>query len=316
VNPVIGFLLALLAAYGAFLLYTSLVLGWRGLGPTARPARRANQRQRLADFLVQAGLDRIGVGEFLAVAAVLFVVGALVAWALFGGVLPPLAVGGAAAGFPIASARARRARRLDQARDSWPRLIEELRIQAVSLGRSIPQALFVVGRRAPTEMQPAFEAAHREWLISTDFDRTLAVLKAALADPTADAVCETLLIAHEVGGTDVDRRLAALLEDRILDLQGRKDARAKQAGARFARNFVLVVPLGMALVGQSIAEGRGAYGTPGAQVAIVVALGVIAACWLWAARLMRLPEEERVFHGVGGDGAGAGGAVRDGAGAA
>lgn len=314
-SPVIGFLLALLAAYGAFLLYTSLALGWRGLGPTARPARRRNQRQRLADFLVQAGLDRVGVGEFLAVAAVLFVVGALVAWALFGGVLPPLAVGGAAAWFPIASARARRVRRLDQARDSWPRLIEELRIQAVSLGRSIPQALFVVGRRAPAEMRPAFETAHREWLISTDFDRTLAVLKAALADPTADAVCETLLIAHEVGGTDVDRRLAALLEDRLLDLQGRKDARAKQAGARFARNFVLVVPLGMALVGQSIAEGRGAYSTPGAQVAIVVALGVIAACWVWAARLMRLPEEERVFHGTSRGGAPDRGAILDGVGA-
>ena len=27
-----------------------------------------------------------------------------------------------------------------------------------------------------------------------------------------DAVCETLLIAHEVGGTDVDRRLTAALQ--------------------------------------------------------------------------------------------------------
>ncbi len=84
----------------------------------------------------------------------------------------------------------------------------------------------------------------REWLLSTDFERTLRVLKANLADPTADAVCETLLVAHEVGGTDLDRRLEALVDDRVQDTQGRKDARAKQAGARFARRFVLIVPAG------------------------------------------------------------------------
>ncbi len=294
-SGVTAFLLALAIGYGVFLVYTALVFGWRGLGPSASPRTRRSRR-RLQDFLVQAGLERVRATEFVAVAAVLFLVGAAIGWALFGGALAPLAVGLGAAWFPVRSARTRRARRVEQARDAWPRLIEELRIQSVSLGRSIPQALFMVGRRAPEEMRPAFRAAEREWLISTDFDRTLAVFKAHLADPTADAVCETLLIAHEVGGTDVDRRLGALIEDRILDLQGRKDARAKQAGARFARIFVLVVPLGMALVGQTIAEGRGAYGTPGAQLAILVALGIIGLCWLWAGRLMALPQEQRVFH--------------------
>jgi tight adherence protein B len=174
-------------------------------------------------------------------------------------------------------------------------MLEELRLQAVSLGRSLPQALFIVGRRGPQEMQAAFAAAHREWLISTDFDRTLDVLKAHLADPTADAVCETLLIAHEVGGSDVDRRLAALIEDRILDLQGRKDARAKQAAARFARWFVLVVPAGMALVGLSIGEGRAAYASAAGQIAVLIAIGLIGLCWLWANQLFRLPQEQRVF---------------------
>ena len=101
-------------------------------------------------------------------------------------------------------------------------------------GRSIPQALLDVGRRGPEELRPAFDAARREWLISTDFERTVNVIKARLADPTADAACETLLIAHELGGSDLDKRLEALIEDRILDTQGRKDARAKQAGVRFA----------------------------------------------------------------------------------
>jgi tight adherence protein B len=113
-------------------------------------------------------------------------------------------------------------------------MIEEIRIQAASLGRSIPQALFEVGRRGPIELRPAFEAAHREWLLSTDFERTVAVLKERLADPTADTACETLLIAHELGGADLERRLEALAEDRRKDMQNRKDARARQAGVCFS----------------------------------------------------------------------------------
>jgi tight adherence protein B len=152
-----------------------------------------------------------------------------------------------------------------------------------------------VGRRAPDELRPAFVAAQREWLLSTDFTRTVQVLKARLADPTADAVCETLLVAQEVGGTDLDRRLEALIDDRVQDSQGRKDARAKQAGARFARRFVLIVPAGMALAGMSVGTGRSAYQTPTGQLLVVVAIGLVVVCWVWAGRIMVLPEEERVF---------------------
>jgi pilus assembly protein CpaF len=184
-----------------------------------------------------------------------------------------------------------------EAREAWPRMLEEMRLLTGSLGRSIPQALFDVGRRSPAEMHAAFAAAEREWLISTDFNRTVELLKARLADPTADTVCETLLVAYEVGGSDLDRRLAALADDRMQDLQGRKDARARQAGVRFARRFVLVVPLGMTLAALSIGTGRAAYQTAIGQALVVAGLVLVAACWLWAGRLMRLPEEERVFRG-------------------
>jgi len=122
------------------------------------------------------------------------------------------------------------------------------------------------------------------------------VLKEHMADPTADATCETLLVAHELGGTDLDLRLRALIEDRTQDVQGRKDARAKQAGVRFARRFVLVVPLGMAVAGMSVGNGRAAYATPTGQVAVVVGIALVVACWLWAGRIMAIPEEERVFE--------------------
>jgi tight adherence protein B len=293
-NGLLGFLLALLAAYGVFLLYTSVVFGWRGVGISPGIGRR-RRRTPLSDLLVQAGLERVRVVEFVAVEIVLFTVAAAFGYVVYGGVLAALGAGTAAATIPIASARSRRRARRESAREAWPRMIEEIRLQAVTLGRSIPQALFSVGSKGPEEMRPAFAAAQREWLISTDFDRTLQVLKAHLADPTADAVCETLLIAQEVGGTDVDQRLRALIDDRTDDLQGRKDARAKQAGVRFARSFVIIVPVGMAVVGLGIGDGRAAFQSAAGQLWVLVAFAMMAGCWMWASQLLKLPEEERVF---------------------
>ena len=289
---------ALAGAYGVFLVYTAAVLGWRGLGVgPSRLRAGTGSRARAEQWLAQAGLEGVGPAEFLTVMAVLFVVGSGLTFAALGAVMPALAVGGFAATYPAASYRARRQKRRMRAAESWPRMIEEIALLTGSLGRSVPQALFEVGRASPVEMRPAFAAAQREWLLSTDFERSVAVLKAGLADATADAACETLLVAHEVGGTDVQRRLAALVDDRIADLQGRKDARARQAGARFARRFVLFVPVGMALVGLSIGGGRHAYRSADGQLAAVAAVAMVIACWLWSGRIMRLPEEERVFGG-------------------
>jgi tight adherence protein B len=287
---------AALAGYGAFLVYTAVVFQWRGvgLGPSVTGSR-VRRPAAIARWMAEAGLGDVKPIEFAGVMVVLFLAGCAAAFTLFGGLVPGLVAGSFAASFPIASHRARRSRRLQTARDAWPRMLEEVRILTGSLGRSIPQALLEVGRRGPAELRGAFETAEREWMISTDFGRTTAVLKERMADPTADAACETLLVAHEVGGTDVDRRLAALVEDRIQDLQGRKDAVAKQAGVRFARRFVLVVPLGMAVAGLSIGTGRAAYQTAVGQLLVTSGVVVIAGCWVWASRLMRLPQEERVF---------------------
>lgn len=291
--------LAIAAALGVYYLYTASVYRWRGLRIGPRAERAARRRSRsLDDWLAQAGLGGLNPAEFIAILCTLAVFGAMIGWALFGAVVPALALCGFAASFPVASYRLARVNRRAAALEAWPRMIEEIRILCGSLGRPIPQALFEVGNRGPEELRPAFAVAHREWLMTTDFGRTIAVLKSQLADPTADVVCETLLVANEVGGSEIESRLASLAEDRYQDLQGRKDARAHQAGARFARRFVLIVPLGMALAGMSVGNGRAAYQTPFGQVLVCVAIGLVVGCWVWAGRIMKLPVEHRVFHEV------------------
>ncbi len=293
-------LLSLLAGLGVFYIYSAVALGWTGFGPG--PARSGLATRRAVgfnDWLTQAGLQDVQRGQFAAVVIALFAFGASAAFAIFGGILPALTMGLFLASLPLTAYRVRRQRRRQRAHEAWPHMIEEIRVMTGAAGRSIPQALFEVGRRAPEEMQPSFEAAHREWMLTTNFERTLDTLKARLADPTADLTCETLLVAHQLGGTDLDQRLSSLAEDRITDTQGRKDAVARQAGARFARWFTVVVPIGMGLVGMSIGEGRSAFGTFYGQVMVVVALFIMISCWAIASLIMRLPVERRVFPETG-----------------
>lgn len=296
----IGLLVACCAATGTYLLYTSVAFGWRGLRRPGRaeatPAKRRARAERLRDWMAQAGLAEAKVRDLGLAVGAAALVGGLVGLGMFGTVPAAvvLALGGAA--WPIAAWRSRRVALRAAAQESWPHLIEEIRLLTSSVGRSVPQALFEAGRRAPVQLRPAFEAAQREWMLSTDFERTTSVLKARLADPTADAACETLLVAHQVGGADLDRRLEALARDRVVDVQGRKDAVAKQSGVRFARRFVLLVPCGMALAGMSIGTGRAAYQTPMGQVLVVVGILAVVLCWAWAGLLLRLPDEERVFQ--------------------
>jgi tight adherence protein B len=298
---VTGVVLAICAATGVYLLYTALLGGsgepgramLRGHGATDRLA--AGRVALVQEAWTRTALADVRVRDVVAMGVTSAFVGGAVALVVFGAVLPAVVLAACVALWPVAALRARRAEMHASSQDAWPRLIEEMRILISSVGRSVPQALFEAGRSAPSSLRPAFEAAQREWLLSTDFERTVTILKSRLADPTADAACETLLVAHEVGGTDLDRRLEALVEDRIIDVQGRKDARSRQAGVRFARRFVLLVPCGMALLGMTIGTGRQAYGTSWGQTLVAVGLVVIAVCWIWAGRLLKLPEEQRVF---------------------
>lgn len=264
--------------------------------PTQRSGTSAitswTRRCRLA--LDRIGLHGVGLVGF-ARATASAAIGAAVLTTLTVGWSPlSLLAAATAATVPTAYWRSRHRAALAAARTHWPRLVEELRIQVGPMGRSIPQALLDVGERAPEAIRPAFRAAQREWNLRTDVDGMLHVLAERLADATADATCETLLVIHQVGG-DPDPRLADLAAARRQDLLDRREADARQAGARLARWFVVVVPIGMGIAGANVGDGLAAYRTPTAQVLVGAAVALVVVCWIWAGRLMRLPTEPRVF---------------------
>jgi tight adherence protein B len=294
---VIGLAIAASGAFGVYLLVSGRSTTEQyPTEPEVSVVPTPGWRIRARRWMDQVGLTEVSTAEFAAATAAVGVAGGLVGVLLFGGVVPAVVLGGFASTVPVAAYRRRRAARLELAEAAWPGMIEEIRLLCGAAGRSIPHAVLDVGSRGPVELRPAFDAARRCWSLTTDFAATVAVLKDHLASPTADAACETLLVAHELGGGDLDRRLAELAEDRRDDTAGRKDARSKQAGVRFARRFVVIVPLGMAVAGLSLGNGRASYQTPTGQALVAVGLVLIVACWVWSGRILRLPVEERVFR--------------------
>jgi tight adherence protein B len=298
----VGLVIAALGGIGVFMMVTA-AFGWTGLGITSRGSDTEKAVNSLPigetarQWLTQAGISGVGIVELAVAITACGLLGGLFGAVMFGSMSAAVVVGLGATVAPLSYYRTRRRRLLEQASEAWPQMLEELRMQTSSLGRPVPIALLDVGRRAPTQpMREAFEEAHRQWLLSTDFPSTVSVLKERLASATADSVCETLLVAHEVGGADLDRRLAALIEDRVIDLASRRDAQARQAGVKFARWFTLAVPVGMTLVGASIGDGRKSYATSGGQLGVLIAVVFTSLCWIWASRIMRLPEQDRVFN--------------------
>src|SRR5207302_1472796 len=97
-GPDVAVVVALAAAYGVFLVYTGVALGWRGVGPGPKLARRTRGRPSLGHWLADLGIDT-PPAPFLGVILTLFAFGAAAAYLLFAGPLPAVAAGLFAATF-------------------------------------------------------------------------------------------------------------------------------------------------------------------------------------------------------------------------
>ncbi len=212
-----------------------------------------------------------------------------------------LLVGGPAAlgvGLVAATCVARGRRTLadarhDQARRRWPAVLDEVRVLVTNGGRSLPRALLQAGQDQPEPFRDAFRAGAAAWASSADTGRLLRAVRDRAADATTDLVTDTLAVIDGATGPDLGRRLQRLAQDRRRDLEARDLAAARLAGARFARRFVLLVPLGMALAGQAVGTGRAAFATPAGQLVGVMAAVMVGGCWIWAGHLLALPPERR-----------------------
>jgi tight adherence protein B len=252
--------------------------------------RRAGLAKR---WLIRAGVAVRGPGTWLAhlaKAAVGGAVSTLLSALIFGQLAMALAVGmlGAAVTY-LESASAQR-HEIAQARGQWPAIVDAIRIAAVELGQSLPNATWQSARMAPPAVRRALTQAQNRYRLGEPFAAALEELGQVLPDGATAHVVATLSLCDQASWNITDSLLSDLVDDLRLEEAARQDALAHQAGARFARGFVLIVPAGMALAGMSIGGGRQAFATPLGLLAGLFSLSVIYACWQWANHLLRLPD--------------------------
>lgn len=255
---------------------------------------QAGRRSTIADELALAGIPGVPVGAVVVVAAVLGIVAAAFAQAIFA--VPVLtAVAGLLGALLVAFViRARANRRRAVNRTIWPDVVDHL-VASVRAGMSLPDSIGALAELGPAATRPAFAGFDDEVRRTGDFGSAVDSLKARLADPVSDRILETLRMAREVGGTDVTAVLRGLSTYLREDATLRAEVVARQSWIRNAARLGVAAPWLLLLVLASRPETLEAYDSAAGTALILVGLGVTIVAYRLMLGLGRLPEERRWF---------------------
>jgi tight adherence protein B len=287
----VSVVVALLLGLGVFLVFDACTAP-RAQGPqTLDRVRRA-----MSAWLLAGGLGNVSPMQFVmacvgcgfAIAAVVIVLIGSTAVALVGFVAGVYA--------PIGYYRSRRRAGRRARQQCWPEAIELL-AGAVRAGDTLPAAVALVAERGPVPLRPAFRSVVADHRISGDFVGALERLGAALADPTADRIVATLVIAHRVGGRELGQVLRTLSGFLREDLAVRKEIVARQSWTLVAARVAAAAPWLVLVMVASRPQGAQAYDSLAGLFVLAAGAGATVLGYRLMVALGRLPEEPRVLAG-------------------
>ncbi len=263
-------------------------------GLTTRERRRKSPLLRRLDRLADesgmqsmTGVRLIGASVASGL-AVYFVVAALTSSSI-----ESVVISAVAASLPVATARARRKRRLRRFREAWPDAIAIL-ISGIRAGVSLPESCLSLVIRGPRELQPGFAAFTSTYRSSGSFRAGLTRLAAEMADPVADRVVTALVLAHEVGGTDLVRVLRTLGDFVREDLKVRQEIEARWSWTVTAARVAAAAPWLVLVMMSTRPETAMAYNSPSGVVVILIGAAATGLGYALMLRAARLPTERRL----------------------
>lgn len=281
-----GALLGLGTAVGMLLIYSALS------GVTPVRSRRAGRRQLM---LAEAGLRGVSSSQMWLLQAGVAIVTALLVLLATSSVAIAAMFGVFGFMAPWWWVRRLHAKRQRDLREVWPEAIDHL-ISAVRAGMSIPEALGALAVRGPEALREPFAQFDADYRTSGRFTDCLNLLKARLADPIGDRVCETMRVTREVGGNELGTVLRTLgrfirEESRIRgEIESRKQTAVNGARLAAAAPWLVLLLLGTQTTALA------AYDTPLGFVVLVSGAVVCVVAYRLMLRLGRLPEEARVLR--------------------
>lgn len=273
-----------------------VLLIWRSgsRAPQRRIRGASSWSRRRSELLHQAGIEGVGPwqlfgaqwGCLLVIGLIVVVITSTVAvaamLALFGFFLP------------IVVLNRMRRRRQVLLRELWPEAIDNL-TSAVRAGMSLPEGLGALAVRGPEPLRAPFARFAAMYRASGRFNDCLDVLKADLADPVGDRICETVRVAREVGGSDLGsvlRTLSELLRD---DARVRAELETRQGWIVNAARLAVAAPwIVLLLLGTQSTTLR-AYNSAGGVLLLGIGAVLCVVSYRIMLRIGQLPTQERVL---------------------
>jgi len=280
---------------GTAVIACGILLGL-GISLVVIPARTRRQ-SRVRHWFDEAGL----AGVPLAVVCVVMATVAVIASALAATIIPlpsivPLGfvVG---CGVPIVALASARNRRRQRARALWPDVIDSIRV-ALRSGSTLADAVTAAATIVPREWRTAWTELESNLRRGSDVDSAMRRLQRALADPIADRVVESIVVAREYGGTALPAVLAELGRSVRRESAMRHEVQSRQSWVRHAATLGVVSPWIVLALLSSKPDNREAYSTIAGTLLIVVSAGVTAVAYFVMRALGSIREPARWLIGA------------------
>lgn len=278
---------ALTLGLGVFLVFD-------GLTRASSVRRRRSIADRLEPWLAAGGLGHVRPIQFVLASGCLGLAAGAVTIVLIGSAGVALVAMLAGTVTPTAYFRARRKSLRAQRRRAWPDAIELL-AGAVRAGDTLPAAIGVVADRGPEAVRPLFRAVMSDHRVAGDLAAALERMGATVADPIADRVVRTLVLAHRVGGRELGRLLRTLSEFLREDVATRREIESRQSWTVVAARVSAAAPWLVLMLVASRPEGARAFDSTTGVGVLLGGAAVTAVGYRMMIRLGRLPDEPRVL---------------------
>lgn len=284
-----GVLLGLMLGLGAMLIVT------RRIPITRRNRGGGGFLARRGEILRQAGLEKVTALQVLATQVLAAVFAAVVVLVVAHSIAVSCAFGIIAFFGPWTLVRRMYLRRRTELRDVWPEVVDNL-TSAVRAGLSLAEALAALGVRGPEQLRPQFARFGTDYRATGRFVECLDRLKADLADPVGDRICESLRMAREVGGTDLGRLLRTLSAFLREDARTRAELETRQGWAINAARLAVAAPWLVLLLLASQSSTLDVYDSTAGAFLLAIGGAACVVAYRVMLRIGRLPQERRVLR--------------------
>lgn len=182
-----------------------------------------------------------------------------------------------------------KSKRSDQLDEFWPSYLDRTRSKIISSSRALPYIFFDQEFIGSTFEDELLRPGRREFENSGDIQKAIVAIWKNADHNITNLVCSSLYDIRGATTSQVETHLNTIAETIRAHNSLDNEARAKLAGVRTTRAFILIIPIGMALVGLSFAGSIKPFLLPSSIVQEAFAASVLIGCWLWSSNLMKFP---------------------------